>query len=920
MRIRSVTAHAFGPLREETLTFAEGMTVVVGDNESGKSSWHAATFAALCGRRRGRGRPPEDEQRFAELHKPWDHDDWLVSAQISLDGGRRIELRHDLAGKVDCQAKDLDIGQDVSCEVMHEGSPDGSRWLGLDRSTFVATACVEQAQLRRVLGEADGLQQHLQRAAATAGTDTTTAAALECLDAFQREQVGTDRVNSTKPLRRAMQTHECTEHELENTRRAHADYLARLQRVDELREAAAAAAAQVRAHEAAAAAARARRHTTQATRACELYAVYGDTTPVSVAHDDSLSRQVAEASAAWRSMPPPPVAPSRTSQQLCEELAALPAPPEGDVEEHPSVRRALERTCRGQAQLELHDRDRPTDHTLTVPNVTASDDELLDLARALEIPPSDLTPAGAPAHTAEAISPADPTRWRMATALLVAGALAALIGVLLLIVAGAAVGIAVVVLGAALLVAGALMRKSRHDDANPSDQVDAARRPATETTRRREQAAARCRELGVAADPTLLRGMPKERAQKWAQAENHQLWEQRRTELHRELTAVADELAKALTARGQPSDGLDTPKLVAAVAQYRDACRARAAQASAARRHDDLSAQLTACQAADVRAARDAQDRRRAGELAIAAARACSLPAQTPQEAAAALDKWSQQRTTQLTTLSRTQPEWAELQALLEGGSIAELTQSAGNAAERAAELTAAVDRTLLASVDEATAMDRLPNLRQAASTAQTQTATAEGELRALAATIGSVAEAEEAFGAAKAELKRVRELQQTLGLSREFLQTAQTRVHREIAPVLAQTVKCWLPTVTGGRYTDVTVNPTSLHVEVCGSTRHWRSADLLSYGTAEQVYLLLRVALADHLTRGHDTCPLLLDDVTVHADGARTRDILDLLLHISTERQIVVFTQEEQVAVWAHQYLTGPEHAIVNLFPVPVA
>lgn len=313
MRIRSVTAHAFGPLREKTLTFAEGMTVVVGDNESGKSSWHAAMFAALCGRRRGKGRPSEDEQRFAELHKPWDHDDWLVSAQISLDSGRRIELRHDLAGKVNCRAKDLDIGQDVSSEVMHEGSPDGSRWLGLDRSTFVATACVEQAQLRRVLGEADGLQQHLQRAAATAGTDTTTAAALECLDAFQREQVGTDRVNSTKPLRRAMQTHECTEHELENTRRAHADYLARLQRVDELREAAAAAAAQVRAHEAAAAAARARRRTTQATRARELYAVYGDTMPVSVAHDDSLSRQVAEASAAWRSMPPPPVAPSRTS-------------------------------------------------------------------------------------------------------------------------------------------------------------------------------------------------------------------------------------------------------------------------------------------------------------------------------------------------------------------------------------------------------------------------------------------------------------------------------------------------------------------------------------------------------------------------------------------------------------------------------
>jgi len=39
MRIRSVTAHAFGPLRNKTLTFADGMTVVVGDNESAKSSW-----------------------------------------------------------------------------------------------------------------------------------------------------------------------------------------------------------------------------------------------------------------------------------------------------------------------------------------------------------------------------------------------------------------------------------------------------------------------------------------------------------------------------------------------------------------------------------------------------------------------------------------------------------------------------------------------------------------------------------------------------------------------------------------------------------------------------------------------------------------------------------------------------------------
>src|SRR3954463_4078372 len=76
MRIESVTAHAFGPLAERTLTLAPGLTVIAGANESGKSSWHAAIHAALCGRRRGRGAATVAERRFAEQHRPWHDEDW----------------------------------------------------------------------------------------------------------------------------------------------------------------------------------------------------------------------------------------------------------------------------------------------------------------------------------------------------------------------------------------------------------------------------------------------------------------------------------------------------------------------------------------------------------------------------------------------------------------------------------------------------------------------------------------------------------------------------------------------------------------------------------------------------------------------------------------------------------------------------
>jgi len=173
MRIEAVTAHAFGPLTNVTLDLAPGMTVITGVNESAKSSWHAAIYTALVGRRRGKGASTKDERHFADLHKPWDGPGWRVSAIITLDDGRRIELTHDLDAKVDCRAMDLGLSRDVSNEIMFEGSPDASRFLGLDRKSFAATAVVNQAELLTILSVADGLQEHLQRAAATAGTDAT---------------------------------------------------------------------------------------------------------------------------------------------------------------------------------------------------------------------------------------------------------------------------------------------------------------------------------------------------------------------------------------------------------------------------------------------------------------------------------------------------------------------------------------------------------------------------------------------------------------------------------------------------------------------------------------------------------------------------------------------------------------------------
>ena len=209
MRFESVTAYAFGPFRNETLELVPGMNIVHGPNEAGKSTWHAALYAGLCGIRRGRGKPRSEDSEFTARHQPWDSKGWEVGAIVTLEDGRRIELRHDLAGRVDSSARDADMaGRDYSNEIMNDGAPDGARWLGLDRQSFLRTAWVRQASILTVLEDPGKLQNELQRAAATARTGETAADALALLTKYRAEYVSTERA-WTKPLAKVQGGRRC---------------------------------------------------------------------------------------------------------------------------------------------------------------------------------------------------------------------------------------------------------------------------------------------------------------------------------------------------------------------------------------------------------------------------------------------------------------------------------------------------------------------------------------------------------------------------------------------------------------------------------------------------------------------------------------------------------------------------------------
>jgi uncharacterized protein YhaN len=365
-----------------------------------------------------------------------------------------------------------------------------------------------------------------------------------------------------------------------------------------------------------------------------------------------------------------------------------------------------------------------------------------------------------------------------------------------------------------------------------------------------------------------------------------------RTEHQRALQSKEAKLRTALMQRGVA----DTDDVGRAIRVYREGCEKRAIIAALEREREHsllLEANRTS--------------RNDAAEKLMQAARAQGLEAADPQSALAALTNWQEINHERLAQAQRRAGADGELKSLLDGRTPEQFVQEIKLARQNAEKLIGDLPRAQVEDEANTPGLEgRLTEAQSTASQAREDRAKAEGELRALVAP--DVSASEEALAVAQAELDRILCLDATLNTTRKFLEDAQDRVHREFAPHLEKVLRDWLPRITNNRYMDASVDPISLNVKVKDNGGTFRDARLLSQGTREQIYLLLRMALVAFLTKPGEVSPLIFDDVTVQTDGNRTEAVLNLLHEISGARQVIVFSQEEDVSRWAERHLVGEE------------
>ena len=150
-----------------------------------------------------------------------------------------------------------------------------------------------------------------------------------------------------------------------------------------------------------------------------------------------------------------------------------------------------------------------------------------------------------------------------------------------------------------------------------------------------------------------------------------------------------------------------------------------------------------------------------------------------------------------------------------------------------------------------------------------------------------------------KTRIAKLTELYEATILALAHLEQAALQLQQRFAPQLTTRAKELFSTLTAGRYDRLQLDQqlqlqAGAENEISMRTARWRSD-----GTTDQLYLALRVAVAEQLT---PTARLVLDDVLVRFDDTRHSAAMSALNQLAEEKQVILFTCQAREGAYSPQ------------------
>ncbi len=136
------------------------------------------------------------------------------------------------------------------------------------------------------------------------------------------------------------------------------------------------------------------------------------------------------------------------------------------------------------------------------------------------------------------------------------------------------------------------------------------------------------------------------------------------------------------------------------------------------------------------------------------------------------------------------------------------------------------------------------------------------------------------------------------LKLARALLQEAMNRFRERAQAPMVSAASAYFSLMTGGAYERLVTDEREDRPILCAQRAGGVTIGIeaMSEGTADQLYLALRLAALELRRPSHPPMPLVLDDTLITSDDARAANILRALARFAEEGQVLIFTHHRHL------------------------
>lgn len=197
MKINELKVNSYGKLKDKDVALEDGINVIYGENEKGKSTLLNFMVNIFYGTSRNKkGRDVSDYERY----KPWDTEEFSGKLVYTLDNGEKYEVFREFSKKSPkiYNSEMEDVSKEYSVDKT-SGSQFFVEQTKVDESTFVSSVVSYQNEVELNGQTQNVLLQKIANSSSTGDDNISYKKAMDKLNKKQLDEIGTNR-SQGKPI------------------------------------------------------------------------------------------------------------------------------------------------------------------------------------------------------------------------------------------------------------------------------------------------------------------------------------------------------------------------------------------------------------------------------------------------------------------------------------------------------------------------------------------------------------------------------------------------------------------------------------------------------------------------------------------------------------------------------------------------